>query len=339
MRTVAADILEDPCKSEGELSYVCGLMNAEDIVSVGDTGWLIASSVDPYGAPPGPGRLYLINVKARTARAAFPGSRPDLRPDKTLYPSCPGIKLDAFDTHGLSLRETAEAGVYRLYATSHGGIEAVEAFSVDARGAGAPKITWVGCVPLPSGVFANAVAILPDGGFVTTKFLDPSDPDWKAKIGKGQETGAVYQWRPGGAVSVIPGTGASGPNGIEVSPDGLHLFVAATGGHEVVRYDLRGMTAKVVTPLPIAPDNLRWTATGDLLVVGARHADAATCTTEQCSVGWAVYRIRPETMKADQVVAVGAGKKIAVASTALQVGDEIWIGQPSGDRVGVLRAP
>jgi hypothetical protein len=325
------------CPADGDLSYVCGLTNAEDIVPVGDSGWLLASSLGAIGGPPSPGRIYLIDAEAKTARELFPGASPDLRLDQAMYPTCPGpLDLQAFDTHGLALREGVE-GVYRLYATSHGAVEAIQAFEVDARGA-EPTIAWVGCVPLPEGVWANSVAILEDGGFVATKFMDPTDPQAFQKIMAGEVNGVAYQWRPGGEVTPIAGTELSGPNGIELSPDGVYMYVAAFGGREIARFDLSATPpAKVTVAVPINPDNLRWAPDGNLLTVGGDVADDAGGGAPEPA--WSVVRINPQAMTAERIAGGGPDSAMPTAATALQVGDEIWIGTYMGDRVAVLPAP
>lgn len=316
------------CAPNGEITYVCGLMNAEDIVAVGDTGWLVASRLTPIGGTTGAGGMYLINAREKTARELFPGTSPSLRHDETMFPSCPGLDLDAFDTHGLALRERAP-GIYRLYATSHGALEAIQAFELDVRG-GEPSVAWVGCVPLPDGIWANSVAILSDGGFVTTKFMaDPSDPAGFQSIIAGEINGEVYEWRPGGEVQAIPGTELSGANGIELSPDERFLYVAAFGGREVVRYDMStNPPSKTSVSLDINPDNLRWTPDGDLLTVGSDLASGAG--------GWTVYRIDAEALDAAAIGGADGSASLQGAATALEVDGEIWIGTYSGDRVGIM---
>jgi hypothetical protein len=319
------------CAPDGELAYICGLTNAEDIVAVDDTGWLVASSLSPLGGSPGAGRLYLIDAAAKTARELFPGASPALRHDEEMFPSCPGpLELTAFDTHGLAVRERTP-GLYRLYATSHGALEAIQAFELDMRGDD-PSAAWVGCVPLPDGVWANSVAIRDDGGFVTTKFMaDPSDPAGFQGILAGEINGEVYEWRPGGEVTAIPGTELSGANGIELSSDGRFIYVAAFGGREVVRYDTSATPpAKESVSVDINPDNLRWTPGGDLLTVGGDLASGAG--------GWTIYRIDPETMEATAIGGADSSAALQGAATALEANGEIWIGTYGGDRVGVMPA-
>src|SRR4029453_15112684 len=94
-----------------------------------------------------------------------------LQHDTSAYRDCPGpLNLQAFDTHGLSLAETAPR-YFNLYTTSHGAREAIEIYDLDLRGA-APRLTWKGCVLLQQDSYFNSVARLADGGFVTTRMRD-----------------------------------------------------------------------------------------------------------------------------------------------------------------------
>jgi hypothetical protein len=327
------------CAPDGPISYICGVMNGEDIVRVGDTKWLLASSIAPLGGEVGAGRIYLIDSEAKTAEGLFPGAAPTLRHDAAMYPNCPGpLNLERWDSHGLALQET-EPGVYRLYSTSHGAIEAIQAFELDARG-DTPSATWVGCVPLPERMWANSVVILEDGGFRTTKFMDPTDPQAINAVFAGQPNGEVYEWRPGGAVQAIPGTELSGPNGIEMSPDGRWLFVAAFGGQRVARFDMSvSPPAKTEVMVPLNPDNLRWTGDGRLLTAGVNVVPPAECANPPCQTGWSAFAIDPEAMAAARVAGADQTAAIQGTATALDVDGVLWFGTYSGDRLGYMTAP
>jgi hypothetical protein len=313
----------EACVPDAALSYLCGLSNAEDIVSVDGGRWLIASSITRRGESVGPGRLYLIDAEARSAGELFPGALPEIRRDATMFGNCT-LDLEAFDTHGLALRAISP-GRYRLYATSHGAQEAIQAFELDATG-DRPNIAWVGCVPLPANVWANSVAILDDGGFVATQFYDPLDPESIPRVLRGEVNGSVYEWHPGAVVNELPGTRLSGPNGIELSADERYLFVAAFGGRSVLRYDRGPDPAPPPSvSLDITADNLRWSERGTLLTAG---------TNTQAGTGWTVYEIEPDTLRATRLAGADGRATLQGASTALQVGNEIWIGTPGGDRVG-----
>jgi hypothetical protein len=324
------------CSAYGELEYVCGPANAEDIVRLGASDWLIVSGMTPLQGSATPGKLYLVNRATKRYEELFPGVAVKFQIDNATFGDCPGpIDTRRFSAHGLALRERA-AGVYRLYMTSHGDREAIEAFDVDATGA-KPEIAWVGCVLLPERTFANSVAMLADGGFVTTKFTDPTDPEGFAKVGRGEVNGNVYEWHPGGKVTAVSGTELSGPNGIELSTDERYLWVAATGTREVVRFDRRAAPmAKASVAVDVGPDNLRWGADGKLYTIGGNYVPPAECPAPPCSTGWSVVEIDTNAMQASRIA--GADQKAALqgASTALPVDGEIWIGTYSGDRVGYL---
>lgn len=324
------------CGASGPLGYVCGPANAEDIVRLGRSNWLIVSGMS---GPDASGRLYLVDHEAKTHEVWFPGEDPAFAHDTQMFGGCDGpLDTADFSAHGLAL-EAQSADRYRLYITSHGAREAVEAFDVDASGE-RPSITWIGCVPLPARTMSNSVAILDDGGFVTTKMMDPTAPDGFAGIMSGQVSGLVYAWHPGSEVTAVPGTELSGANGIELSPDQRYMYVAAIGSREIVRYDLSANPpTKTAVTIDVRPDNLRWTDAGTLYTIGGNYVPPEECASPPCQTGWSVIEIDPDTLDATRVTGVDQNAALQGASTALAVGDEIWIGTFRGDRVGYLPRP
>jgi len=323
------------CEASGDLNYVCGPANAEDIVQLGGSRWLILSGMsrDDVSA-----HLYLLDHETKRYEEWFPGAAPALALDRSLFADCPRpLDTTNFSAHGLALRAQAN-GRYRLYMTSHGAREAIEIFDVNAA-TERPGITWVGCVVLPEHISSNSVAILADGGFMTTKIRDALDEEGsRAAMMAGRVSGAVYEWHPGGEVTAVAGTELSGPNGIELSADQRYLFVAALGSREIVRYD-RSTTppAKATVSIGVRPDNLRWSADGRLWTVGGNYVPPNECQSPPCSTGWSVYAIEPITLAAERVMGADENAALQGASTALAVGNEIWIGTFRGDRVGYLR--
>ena len=328
------------CEPDGPLNYVCGPVNAEDLVRLGNTRWLVTSGMDGplNGGAAARGHLYLVDHERKTWSDWFPGTSPVFRQDTTLFKDCPGpVDPTRFSAHGLSVREQA-AGRFRLYITAHGAREAIEVFDIDARGA-QPSITWTGCVVLPEKVSANSVAILPDWGFVTTQFMDRSLPQQQAfgQVMSGQVNGQLFEWHPGQSVQPIAGTQMSGANGIVVSPDGQTLFVAAYGTHEVVRFQRgAGALRKDVVKLDITPDNLHWSASGKVLAAGGNHAAAGG---PPGAAGWSVLEIDPQSLAVRRVTGGQRLTGMQGATAAIDVGPEIWIGTFSGNRIGYLLAP
>src|SRR5688572_20498036 len=76
--SLAADTTTDACKSDGRASYICGLRNAEDLIHIQNTSWVLAGQLS---SPPTDGGVYLINIKDGAARKAEPDfSRPSAAP-------------------------------------------------------------------------------------------------------------------------------------------------------------------------------------------------------------------------------------------------------------------
>jgi hypothetical protein len=304
--SVAAAPASAACEPDAGLQFICGPKNVEDLVRIGDSRWLIGSGMDGAltGTGSAHGHLYRIDHQKKTWEVAFPGPSPALRLDKSLYGDCPGpLNVNNFSAHGIALREQAR-GRYRLYVVGHGDRESIEIFEVDARGS-TPAFTWTGCVVLPDDVSANSVAILPDWGFVTTKFLDRTLPQAEsmAQARQGKLNGAVFEWHPGGKVMAIAGTELSAPNGIEVSPDGRTLYVAVFGSHEFVRFRRNGSTVKKdAIAVPLSADNVRWSANGKLLTAGGNYAGPNAPRT----TAWTVLEVDPESL-ATRIAASAAG--------------------------------
>ena len=319
------------CAPYGKMKLLCGLKNPEDLMPIPGTRWIISGGMSGQGTS---GHFYLIDGKAKTFEVLFPGDDPKLAWDKETFATCPGpLDVTKFSAHGLSLRPESD-GHYKMYITSHGAREAVEAFELDASGA-KPSLTWVGCVTLPEKTFSNSVAILPDGGFVVTKFMDPTVPNAFAGIMQGKVTGVVYEWHPGeAAVKPVPGTELSGPNGIEISPDGKTMYLAVTGAQQVNKYAL-GDAPKLIgtAKLGIRPDNIHWGPNGKLLAGGGA---VAASSPGGGSAGWQVVSIDPATMDAHTLVVMDGKSPIPTISVGARADGAIWVGSFSGDKVGYI---
>jgi hypothetical protein len=328
------------CPPDGGLRYICGPQNAEDVLPLGGTEWLLASGMDgSMTRTDTKGHIYLVNRRDKTYEVFFPGADPVFRHDTDLYADCPGpINPEKFSSHGLALRERSP-GVHRLYMTSHGAREAIEVFEIHTGG-DKPAISWVGCVMLPEKTWANSVAILADGGFVATNFMDPTLPNVFAEIMQGRISGHVIEWHPGGPVTAIRGTELSAPNGVALSADERWLYVNAFGGREVVRFDRKASPiVKESLAVAIRPDNLRWGDDGKLYTAGINFVAPADCANPPCPTGWAVFSIDPETLSAQRIAGVDRTAVLQGASAAVLIGSEIWIGTYNGDRIGYLLKP
>jgi hypothetical protein len=329
-RPVAAQAA--PCAPSGGLTFICGVQNAEDLVLVPNSRWLIAS-----GMAPGSG-LHAVDTRAKTIRNMFANAS-TARLDKAKYANCPGT-LDPKQAvlHGLSLRP-AQNGRYTVYATNHGGRESVEVFELDTSGA-APSATWVGCVVTPNGMALNSVAAFSDGSLVATVLILPGKTFADAFAQR--NTGVVLAWMPGEPTfRVLPGTELSANNGIETSPDDREFFVVSTTTKRVIAYARNnpGKPLRTAQLKEFAPDNVRWTADNRLITAGMLD-DSPGCggapKTEEgirCPRGYVVAAIDPKTMAITEIARGPATPSFTGTAIAMRVGDELWLGSFNADRL------
>ncbi len=324
----------EACAPEQGMIFVCGPQNAEDLVRVEKTSWIIASGMSGEGVP---GHIYLLDPAERSYDELYPGSSPVHRWNRDEFAACPGeLNTANFSAHGLAIRALGD-GLHRLYVTSHGAREAVEIFAVDARGE-KPAIAWVGCVVMPEHASINSVAPLPSGGFITTRIMTEG-PDAFDEIIAGDITGYLYDWHPGGVVDAVAGTEMSGPNGIEVSPDGTKVFVASWGRGEVARFgrSTEGrLTLERTLKMNFRVDNLRWSKRGTLYAVGHRMSDAQDCGQPLCMAEWEVAEVDPDTMTAQTRAVKKPSAGFSGATVAIDTDDGLWLGTFRGDRLVFL---
>ena len=325
------------CRPSGDLEFVCGIRNGEDLVRVPDTPWIIAS-----GFAAGAG-ISLIDSRSGAHSTLYPGDSPGAKHDK-VFANCDTPPAAAtWVTHGLNLTPV-DNGHSTLYVVGHGSREAIEVFDVDATAA-QPAVKWKGCVPMPDGMAANSVASFRDGSLVATVLLMPGKSF--GDLFSGQPTGAVMEWSPGmREFQQIAGSELPGNNGIEVSADEREIFVASTGLQTIVAFS-RGSPMKQLRTtgtLPFMPDNVHRAPDGRLFTAGMNH-DEPACdgrpgaqqSFEQfssCPRGFVAMAIDPVTMKETLLVKRPANPAFSNATMVLTIGKQFWIGTFSGDRVG-----
>ena len=338
LMSVAAQAGEDECQASGDYGFVCGLQNAEDLVLIPGTHWIIASGMSPTAA------IYLVDSKEKTWTKFYPGDAPRSVQDLETYGACPGSPdPNNFVSHGLNLQPGAD-GRSTLYVVGHGGREAIEVFEVDASAA-RPVLTWTGCVMTPDGMEANSVAALSDGSLLATIPLHTGRtlPEAMAR----EVTGAVYAWSPGDSgFTRVEGTGLPYGNGIEVSADGSEFYVASSGLFTVVAFSNSNPARQLRTSrqLEIVPDNLHMGEDGNLITAGL-VADDPECGNVRgpegfdlegfasCPRPFIVKAIDPQSMEARDLARGPANAHFSNITMALPVGDELWIGTFAGDRV------
>jgi hypothetical protein len=331
---------QQSCGPAGDVEFVCGPTNAEDLVLVPGTDWIIAS-----GMAAGAG---FTLIDSATGTGSVLGTR--AVHDAAMYPQCAAPPAAAeLESHGLSIRAAA-GGRSTLYVVGHGAREAIEIFEVDAGG-GRPSLTWKGCVPMPDGLPANSVASFADGSIVATVLFMPGTDFADAVVDK-KPTGAVFEWSPGDAgFTMIEGTELPANNGIEVSAAGDEIYVASSGLQTIVAFSNTRPARQLRTtgPLPITPDNVHMGPDGRLLTAGMKN-DVPECggppgpehsieILAACPRGSIAIAIDPATMRDRILVETPALDEFSNATMVLPASGELWFGTFSGNRVAHVAEP
>lgn len=332
----AAEDAED-CSGSGGLDYVCGLAVPEDLVIVPGTDWVVAGAYSEENTA----GLYLVDALSKNVSELYSPQEGRNRLNRNLYAACPGAPdLNNFQTHGLAIQtEVSSDEIYKLYAVSHGGREAIEVFELDASSA-MPQITWVGCVLMPDGLDANDVSAMRDGTILATVLMHPgfSFED----LLSGNPTGAVYKWVPGSNGFIkLEGSEFAGNNGIQVSTDETEIFVAVSGESAIFTIANTNPTRLLrrTRTMAFAPDNVVYDSNGYLLTAGMRD-DEATCAgtgappVSNCPRGSIASYIHPETMQDRVILDTVATPDFTGATMAIiPGGKEVWIGSFRSSRI------
>jgi hypothetical protein len=328
---------QQSCEATGDVRYVCGPQNPEDLVLVPGTQWIVSS-----GMAEGAG-FYLVDSRA----GSFSALSFTARHDPAFAACATPPTAQTLNTHGLSIR-AAGAGRARLAVVGHGAREAIEVFDVDASGA-RPTLTWRGCVPMPAGLAANSVASFADGSLVATVLFMPGTTFADAIVAR-KPTGAVFEWSPGkSGFELVRGTELPANNGIEVSADGREIYVASSGLQTVVAFSHSNPARQLRTtrPLGFTPDNVHLAPDGRLVTAGMAN-DVPECggapgaehdieRLSKCPRPTIAVAIDPATMRDTVIATTTATPSFSNATMVLPVGREAWIGSFSGDRIA--RAP
>lgn len=321
------------CENDGDVSYICDVINVEDLIHIEGTNWVLAGSLPERGQTAG--GFYLMDSASEFFTDLVPDFSAQVAPE---YAACPGSPDPTrFLVHGINIKFST-SGVHDLYVVNHGERESVEIFKLDSRSE-LPTLTWNGCVIAPEEASLNSVAFLPSGGFATTSITTRTDPDSFSKLIAGQPSGFVLEWTPQMGWMRVPNSAFSGNNGIEVSKDGNALYVAGWADNSLHIIDRKTHTVESIDLGELQPDNIRYAADGSILIAGQvvdnKQAifDCIRSDAAVCAFDYQVAKFNPATMELKTVVDERATEHFGGATTGVQLGDEIWVGTFRGNRV------
>jgi len=293
-----------------------GLPNVEDMVATADGRWVVASAMKGGGQPQG--ALYLVDAASRAVVKA------DLAPAAGTARCRDGFRPERLAPHGLALQPGSDGEI--LFVVNHGDRESVERFRLTGL-AGAPRLQWEDCVPLPPGLAGNGVAAAGGSIFVTGS----------ASAGA---PGALLQWSEAAGWRALPGSERKGWNGIVASPDGRRIYAAAWRDRRVFEYVEGAAGPARSVAADFMPDNLHWAPDGSILVAGqdGKPEAVAGCyfsAATACGVPSGLGRLDPATMAWTCTRRLDAAPGFDTATSATAVNGELWLGTTRGQSVMV----
>ena len=289
-------------------------------------------------------RLVFVSATDRHAPAGHPSKEDGLYTLPLDHPEAGFTRLSGtprdFHPHGLSLYRGVD-GKLSLMVVNHqaSGDQAVEIFDVAVSG-GAAKLTARGHIEGGELVSPNDLVAVGPAQFYVTNDFGSTTP-----LGRTLEG---YLLLPRSNVVYFNGelfrpaiTGLTGANGIALSRDGIHLYVAETLGRAVVSYrrDPFGgvLQYENSTSLPAAADNIDVAPDGALWVAGhpkifALLDYAADRTKPSPSE---VFRVAVQAGVPQEAVRVYAdsGRQIGAASVGAALDGKLFIGSPFDAKV------
>ena len=326
-----------PCESLGDIEAHCGFSNPEDLVVAPGGEELIVSEMGVFLLDT-PGELSLFDLNEQK-RVVLPVSW-EATQENWGESACEAPEGPLFSPHGIDL-ETRPDGRHALFVVNHGGRESVEIFELMKEG-GAWALSWRGCAMPPGRPLLNDVTAFPDGGFAVTHMWDKGTgtPSMAFSFLFGLDTGWVWLWDPRRGFSKLADSDATAPNGIASSADGRFLYVNHYVANRTVRVDRS--SGAVVGQIEVEqPDNVTVDEAGQIWIAGHHNFVADTTCNDiegACPHPFSITRADGETMLGETVFS-HEGAPMGFATVALPVGDRLFMGSASGDRMISIPRP
>ena len=322
------------CEPAGGLEPICGFQNPEDLAHVPGTRTLLVSQ---FGSMDGslPGNLARFDSQGGALEVLFRGG---MAPDEPVTAGwgeaeCPGPPTSDFSPHGIHLSHRQD-GALQLLVVNHGGRESIEFFEVSRGGT---ELRWRGCALPPDDAYINSVVATPEGGFLATHMFPRSSTTGALQGLFGRDTGYVLEWTRDGSWTVVPGTDAPFPNGIELSPDGKTIYLNAYLADEVRKIDRESGEVRAVASVA-NPDNTRWSSDGSRLFVASHTGsflEMMSCQRIEngaCPLAFEIVALDPESLDRETLLA-HEGPPMGGATVAVDVDGVLYLGSFKGDRL------
>lgn len=323
------------CEPRGNARPICVFHNPEDLAALpGGAAVLVSEYAGMQGE--GSGELSILVLASDAKRVLLASVDPASTPtpgwgDAACRPPSRG-KLAP---HGIDLAPRPD-GALALAVVQHAERDSIELFEVTGSGA-EWRLAWRGCVLPPADSWLNDVVILPDGSLVYSSMM-PRSEGLVRMMRADASPGHALHWSPGAGSQVIPNSSGALANGVAVSADGKTLFLNLTRDGEVRRIDLASGKVLGSAKVP-GPDNTTWSPDGRRLLIASIRSmgqgEFAICEKVPpgaCPIPFAIVALDPVTLETRDLY-VGDVPPGGLGTVGLRVGNELFVGTASGDRV------
>ncbi|QFU75937.1 hypothetical protein EY643_09835 [Halioglobus maricola] len=328
-------MLVEGCESKGNTRAYCDIGTPEDIAALPDERHLLLAHFGHMGKGAGGISLFDTRTEMLTPLITAASEIADTE-DRWGDPACVLPEASTLSPHGTHLHRLDD-GSWRYLVVNHaGGRESIELFELMGEGT-ETSLRWRGCIEPLADTFINDVVGMNNGDIIYTRMFKTNMNLATAKGLLGIETGDLWRWQQGREPSIIAGTEAIQPNGIEISADNQHVFANMYMTGEVWKVNIA--TAEIVDRAPVASaDNSAWGDDGRLWV--ATHTDkllnTLSCLSEPydaCGLAYEIVAIDPEDMQSFEVVYAGKGSPMGAATIAVPQAGRVYMGSFAGDRM------
>lgn len=323
------------CEADGDVRVYCDIQTPEDIAALADGRHLLLAHFGHMGDATG--SISLFDTRSETLVSLFDSKNRIEEPaERWGDPQCVAPDPAMLSPHGTHLHRLA-SGPWRYLVVNHaGGRESIELFEVIGEGT-ETSLQWRGCIEPAPETFINDVVGMDNGDIIYTRMFHSNFALGTAKALFGLSTGELWHWRPETGPTIIPGTEASQPNGLEISADNRHVFANMYMTGEVWKVAID--SGEVVDRAPVANgDNSAWGSDGRLWV--ATHTDrpinVLPCfqkPDQACGLAFEIVAINPDNMREHEVVYSGRGAPMGAVTIAVPQAGRVYMGSFAGDRM------
>ena len=309
------------------------MQSPEDIAALADGRHLLLAH---FGGIEGIGSISVFDTLSEKRETLFPLqiALPEVERAVWGQADCPAPDPELFSPHGTHLAQL-EDGSWRYLVVNHGGRDSIEMFEHTMAGQSS-RLEWRGCVWTSDQRVTNDVVGLSNGDLIYSRMYQTGSQIEQLLNVVGYGTGELYRWSKQSGSVLMPGTGASQPNGLEISADERFVFANMYLEKEIWKIDLNSGETVAVGQVASA-DNSAWGTDGRLWI--ATHSgglgEILSCFKSQvspCAAAFEIVAMDPESMETE-VLFAHSGAPMGAVTIAVPQGDRVYMGSFVGDRM------